>query len=292
MIRFLSITTLLALSAHSFAAAYLHLEGIDGESKSARHSKWIEIQSFSFGVSKTTNTPPNFSELHLSKTIDKASPKLFLRAANGQIFKHGVLEVFREGPRAARILQVKFLDCFLSSIAQSGGGGDAPHESFSLQPKSYSWTYTEIAADGNALRDISSTWSLTSASGSGGDIPSDSDNDGLPDDFERLHLLDLNSPDADEDPDKDGMTNIEEFRAGTAPNSPDSIFRVSGERTATGDASLAWQPATGKTYRLMGASSPDQPFEFVRFLTEEEASAGQLSLPPAGSFRFFILEVE
>jgi type VI secretion system secreted protein Hcp len=292
MIRLLSIATLFALSAHSFAAAYLYLEGIDGESKSTRHSKWIEIQSFSYGVSKTTNTPPSFSELHLSKKIDKSSPKLFLRAANGQIFKNGVLEVFREGPRAARILQVKFLDCFLTSIAQSGGSGDVPYEAFSLQPKSFSWTYTEIAADGSALREISSAWNLASGSGSGGSIPSDSDNDGLPDDFERLYSLDLNTPDADEDPDEDGMTNIEEFRAGTSPKSPDSIFRVSGERSASGDASLSWQPAPGKTYRLMGTTSPDQPFEFIRFLTEEEAAAGQISFPPAGTFQFFILEVE
>ena len=48
----------------------------------------------------------------------------------------------------------------------------------------------------------------------------------------------------------------------------------------------------GKTYRLMGTSSPDRPFEFLRFLTEEEASAGQLNLAPSGSFQFFVLEVE
>ena len=110
--------------------------------------------------------------------------------------------------------------------------------------------------------------------------------------FECLHNFKLDLADADEDPDKDGMTNIEEFRAGTDPNSTNSIFRVSGERSATGNAALSWQPAAGKTYRLMGTSSPDRPFEFLRFLTEEEASAGQLNLAPSGSFQFFVLEVE
>ncbi|MGZ8900967.1 MAG: hypothetical protein ACXW3Z_12805 [Limisphaerales bacterium] len=41
-----------------------------------------------------------------------------------------------------------------------------------------------------------------------------------------------------------------------------------------------------------GATSPDQPFHFIRFLTEAEAGAGQIQFPASASFRFLILEAE
>jgi len=49
----------------------------------------------------------------------------------------------------------------------------------------------------------------------------DSDADGLPDEWEKLVLGNL-SQDGKADPEKDGLTNAEEFELGTSPNSPDS----------------------------------------------------------------------
>lgn len=49
----------------------------------------------------------------------------------------------------------------------------------------------------------------------------DTDEDGLPDSWELEHDLDINELSADDDPDKDGLTNLEEFDAGTDPNDPD-----------------------------------------------------------------------
>ena len=55
----------------------------------------------------------------------------------------------------------------------------------------------------------------------GADEYIDSDNDGLPDWWEDLYLLDPNDPsDADLDLDEDGFANLEEYEAGTAPNDP------------------------------------------------------------------------
>ena len=51
----------------------------------------------------------------------------------------------------------------------------------------------------------------------------DSDNDGLPDGWESQNGLDPMDPsDAGEDPDGDGLTNLEEFEHGTDPNNPDT----------------------------------------------------------------------
>ena len=54
----------------------------------------------------------------------------------------------------------------------------------------------------------------------------DSDNDGLPDDWEILYGLDPLVPNGDDgpdgDPDDDGLTNLEEYNEGTDPTNPDT----------------------------------------------------------------------
>ncbi|MBK6684325.1 MAG: hypothetical protein IPG45_07615 [Deltaproteobacteria bacterium] len=52
--------------------------------------------------------------------------------------------------------------------------------------------------------------------------PSDGDNDGLPDDWERMNGLDPNRNDANEDFDGDGINNTNEFRLGTKANDIDT----------------------------------------------------------------------
>ena len=51
----------------------------------------------------------------------------------------------------------------------------------------------------------------------------DSDNDGMPDEWETAHGLDSNNPaDANSDPDNDGLTNLQEYQHGTNPNNQDT----------------------------------------------------------------------
>jgi glucose/arabinose dehydrogenase len=79
----------------------------------------------------------------------------------------------------------------------------------------------------------------------------DTDNDGMPDDFETAFGLNpANAADATQDADGDGMTNLAEFQAGTDPTNSVSFLRI----TATGPAGADWlvtfSTVSNKLYRL------------------------------------------
>lgn len=270
---------------------YLWLDGIPGNATDSRHAGWINVLGFDQSVSRPlAASRPTFSPFNIVKRADKSSPLFALHAADGKSIKAGTFEVVRMAQTKVRFLQVKLTGISVRGFHQ-GSVNSEVQEALSFDFNTVQWTYTEIGPDGSALSVTTCSWNRITGTGQGGDLPADADEDGLPDSYELLYGLDINVKDSTFDLDGDGLTNIEEFRAGTIPNSRDSVFRVSGVRNSQGVVSLSWTPVSGKTYRLVGASSPEGPFEFIRFLNEAEQSAGQLSIPNTGAHQFFLLEV-
>lgn len=71
----------------------------------------------------------------------------------------------------------------------------------------------------------------------------DSDGDGMPDDYELAHGFDPHNPiDAQEDPDRDGLTNLQEFQRGTDPRNADTDGDglKDGQEIARGTNPLLW----------------------------------------------------
>ena len=80
-------------------------------------------------------------------------------------------------------------------------------------------TVTASYTDGHGTAENVSS----SATGVVSNLNQDSDNDGMPDSFEEQHGLDtLSNVDAGQDKDTDGLTNLEEFQAGTNPELSDT----------------------------------------------------------------------
>ena len=73
----------------------------------------------------------------------------------------------------------------------------------------------------------------------------DTDNDGIPNVWEIYYGLDENTNDADEDPDGDGSSNLEEYKANTNPNGDSTActergFSAEGVSTMTDTAGYSW----------------------------------------------------
>ncbi|MED5418323.1 MAG: ASPIC/UnbV domain-containing protein, partial [Verrucomicrobiota bacterium] len=101
-------------------------------------------------------------------------------------------------------------------------------------------------------------------------MATDSDADGLPDDWERAHFGDL-SAGAGDDPDGDLSGNGEEWTAATDPNDPASVLRILRvTREVTGANEVVFQSVAGKRY-VIESSATLRNFQSV---TEEIAAGG------------------
>ncbi len=85
----------------------------------------------------------------------------------------------------------------------------------------------------------------------------DTDNDGLPNWWEdQFGLNKNNSADATLDLDGDRQSNLDEFRAGTLPNNPDSNFRIAAFQREGGNLRITWTTVGGKSYRVQTNAPP------------------------------------
>lgn len=154
------------------ADVFLQINGIPGESTDEKHKNWIEVLSYSHGISQTgagarstggaaTAGKCSHQDFSIVKALDKASPTLNLFCSNGTHIDKITLELCRATGDKQPYMVYKFVDTVVSSVSVGGGGEGIPTESVTLNYGAIYWTYVETDHQtGKKKGEIKKFWNL------------------------------------------------------------------------------------------------------------------------------------
>ena len=153
------------------ADTFLKIAEIPGESTDENHKDWIEILSFSTGVSQAVGDRStggaaasgrcNHQDFSCTKMLDKASPKLALSCSKGDPLKEVTIELCRATGDKQPYMMYKLTNAIISSYSTGGGGGGVPTETVSFNYAKVEWTYTETDhLTGKAGGNVETYWDL------------------------------------------------------------------------------------------------------------------------------------
>ena len=160
--------------------AFLKIDGIPGESTDDKHKDWIEILSYSWGVSQpgsgvastaggASSQRADFQDFSIVKQLDKSSPKLALACAKGDHIKEVKVELCRAGGDKMVYMEYKMSNVMISSVRRGGsaqGGENVPLEEIGFDYGKIEWTYTQQKReDGSGGGKVSAYWDLQSNKG-------------------------------------------------------------------------------------------------------------------------------
>jgi type VI secretion system secreted protein Hcp len=155
---------------------FLKIDGIPGESTDDKHKDWIEILSFSHGISQPAHATASsagggtaervdHADFEIVKHMDKASPKIYEFCCTGKHIKSVLIEMCRAGGDKVRYMEVKLEEVIVSSVRPGGSSQSAsgfPTEAVSFNYGKVKWTYTQQKrADGSGGGNVTGGWDLT-----------------------------------------------------------------------------------------------------------------------------------
>lgn len=153
--------------------AYLKIEGVPGEATDAKHKEWIEILSYSHGVSQMASSSASTAggrssercdhqDFSIVKSLDAASPKLNLFCCNGKHIGAITVSISRATGDKQQYMEYKLSDVIVSSVqigGNSGGGDSVPTEQVSFNYGKIEWTYTKTDhKTGKSGGNVASHW--------------------------------------------------------------------------------------------------------------------------------------
>ena len=169
--------TVVLIAQQSTAASdvFLKIGDIKGESVDAEHREWIDAWSFQFGVSNpvTLSTggsgagKASFSDIVITKSLDSASPRLFLGCAKGTTYPTVTLKLVRAGEIRQTYYQITLSNVTISSVSNSNSeGDDRPSESVSLFYEKIKIEYWKTDAKGGLTPVAPVEWNVAENTGS------------------------------------------------------------------------------------------------------------------------------
>lgn len=149
---------------------FMKVEGVKGESTDDKHKDEIDILSFSWGETQHGSHASgggggvgkvSMQDLHFTKRIDKASPKLMLACADGTHLKTVEISCRRAGKDQQEYLKYKLSDVLVSSYQVGGSQGEVvPMEQLSMNFAKIEVEYKAQKADGTLDAPAKAGWDL------------------------------------------------------------------------------------------------------------------------------------
>lgn len=153
--------------------AFIKIDGIDGESTDDKHAGWIEVISYSSGLTQSVSTTAsssggasaeraNFQDFSFTKQLDIASPALALACADGTHINEITVELCRAGTDKVKFMEYTLTNCIISGVSTNGvGDGDIPTETVTIDFGKIKWAYTQQKREGGGAAGNKATiWDL------------------------------------------------------------------------------------------------------------------------------------
>lgn len=150
-------------------AAYLKVEGVDGQSQNDKHQKWIEVRGYDHLVQQSAVYQSgtglvvgetNHGVFKVTKYIDKASPKLSYYCSSGTAVAEVKLELCKAaGANQVKYMEYKLTNAIIASVRPSGDktSAEEPLEEVTFRYERIDWTYSGTGAESG---DVKTWWDI------------------------------------------------------------------------------------------------------------------------------------
>jgi type VI secretion system secreted protein Hcp len=135
---------------------FFKIGNIEGSSDDDTHSKWIEIESFDYGVVNSVNAVEKakgnpggeactHANISLRKKVDQTSTQLYAYASAGKVFDEATIECCEE---EEPLMKLTLKNCAISSVHMGGDKhSEAPEEQVELAFAHVGWQYKDKQED-------------------------------------------------------------------------------------------------------------------------------------------------
>ena len=150
---------------------YLTIDGVSGSATDQGHEDWIEVQSFTWGISTAASAAARgagrrlrgrsaLSALAVRTLLDASGPELFRAAAQGRAFPSAVLESADAGRPVGLVIELENVTVSSYRLASVG---TTPVQVFDLHAERLEFTHRTLAEDGSTRGEVSHAWDVQQA---------------------------------------------------------------------------------------------------------------------------------